>query len=256
MDTLIIGHRGFVGSNLSHQFPGSFCAGRAEIGSLAGTTYNQIYCAAPQAKKWWANQNPEKDKLEIESLIRAVSQIGCRDIFILFSTVDVYDPARDVDELDVPPEKAHPYGRNRRMLEKAIIELFGEKARILRLPALVGKGLKKNVIYDLLNNNNVEAINPNSSFQWFSLDYLSLVMGRMHDLSVEQVLNVASEPIKTSAIVDQWFTSSRARLNWDLPRIGYDVQTIYGSHGSRYLISASDIMNLHLRPFIEEYSPV
>jgi dTDP-4-dehydrorhamnose reductase len=251
VNTLIIGHRGFVGSNLSRQFPHAVGAGRAEIDSLADQTFDDIYCAAPQAKKWWANQNPEQDKLEVDTLIEACSRIGCAGAFILFSTVDVYDPPIGVDERCKPSEASHPYGRHRFMLEEKILNLFGDQARIVRLPALVGHGLKKNIIYDLLNNNNVEQINPNSTFQWFNLYHLPFIINFVKSLDDGQILNVASEPLATASILDAWFADVKDRLNWDSAPIGYDVRTVYGSEGNPYLYSAEDALRLHLQPYIE-----
>lgn len=251
MKTLIIGHRGFVGSNLSRQFPGATGASRQEIGELVGQSFGDIYCAAPQAKKWWANQNPEQDRLEVDTLIQACKQISCNGYFILFSTVDVYDPPLGVDERCQPSEKNHPYGRHRFMLEQSIHELFGGHARIIRLPALVGHGLKKNVIYDLLHNNNIEQINPNSAFQWFNLKHLPSMIDRVKHLESEAVLNVASEPLATSLILDTWFSEVKERLNWDAAPTGYDVRTVHGQEGRPYIYSSADVLNLHLRPYIE-----
>jgi hypothetical protein len=137
------------------------------------------------------------------------------------------------------------------MLEKAVIDSFGSKSRITRLPALVGHGLKKNIIYDLLNNNNVEQINPNSSFQWFNLDHLPSIIDRVKGLNNGQILNVASEPLATRLILDTWFADVKERLNWDSAEIGYDVRTVHGPEGSPYLYSAEDALNLHLQPYIE-----
>ena len=251
MSTLIIGHRGFVGSNLCRQYPDAMGAGRAEIGALADHTFGDIYCAAPQAKKWWANQNPDQDKIEIDNLIESCGRLTCTGSFVLFSTVDVYDPPIAVDERCKPSEASHPYGRHRFILEESILDLFGDQARIVRLPALVGHGLKKNIIYDLLNNNNVEQINPNSSFQWFNLNHLPSIIDSVTSLEDSQTLNVASEPLATASILDSWFADVKDRLKWDSTPMGYDMWTIHGSEGSPYLYTAEDVLQLHLRPYIE-----
>jgi hypothetical protein len=40
------------------------------------------------------------------------------------------------------------------------------------LPALYGFGLKKNALYDLINNNNIEKIRSHWSFQWYNIEWL------------------------------------------------------------------------------------
>ena len=251
MKTLIIGHRGFVGSNLCRQIPEAVGAGRAEIGALVDQAFNDIYCAAPQAKKWWANQNPEQDRAEVDALAKTCSRLSCKGIFILFSTIDIYDPPLAVDERNVPSEDTHPYGSNRFILERAILDKFGEQARIIRLPALVGHGLKKNIIYDLLNSNHIEMINPNSAFQWFNLDNLSSIIDLAKKLQGGQILNVTSEPLETKSILDAWFSDVKYSLNWDAAPIRYDVRTVHGLDGTPYLYSADEALSLHLKPYIE-----
>ncbi|MFN5118414.1 MAG: hypothetical protein ACK5FE_04400 [Cyanobacteriota bacterium] len=247
---LIIGHRGFVGSNLSIQIPQALGAGKAEIESMAGKQFSNIYCAAPQAQKWWANQNPMEDLDQVNQLIQSCCKLDCSDSFYLFSTVDVYDPPIEVTELDSPPSNSHSYGKHRYYLEQELLKVFESRLKIIRLPALVGIGLKKNVVFDLMNDKNVHLINPNSSFQWFNLDRLQEVIAIAHGIN-SQVLNVASEPLPTIDILHKWFPEACSRLNWDATPIIYDFRTIFGPDGSSYLYSKEEIINNHLTPFIE-----
>ena len=68
--------------------------------------------------------------------------------------------------------------------------------------------MKKNIIYDLLNNNCLEAINPESSFQYYDLSKLSADIGlaEKHKLSL---VNLFTEPVKTSLIIDRYFTGKK-----------------------------------------------
>ena len=251
MNNLIIGHRGFVGSNLCRQIHGAIGAGRAEISSLAGETFSDIYCAAPQAKKWWANQNPDQDRQEVDDLIAACRQLSCRGHFVLLSTVDVYDPPFGKTELDQPRLDAHPYGANRFYLEQCILRHFGSKAKVIRLPGLVGHGLKKNIIFDLLNNNNIEQINANSAFQWFNLDLLGEALKFVDQLDGPSVINAVSEPLPTADLVRAWFPQDLDRLNWKAPPVGYDIKTIHGKLDKPYFYSREEVLSRHLEPFIQ-----
>lgn len=251
MKTLIIGHRGFVGSNLASLFPDASGAGRAEISQLSGVSVSNIYCAAPQAKKWWANQNPTQDRQEVQDLLAACRRLTCTESFVLFSTVDVYDPPLHQTELDQPSLESHPYGANRLWLEQAILEHFGDRARIIRLPALVGMGLKKNVIYDLLHDNNIEKINGNSSFQWFNLAYLAELLECASSLSSIPILNAVTEPVATRSIIERWFPQQAERVNWSLQPIGYDLRTIHGPNGLPYWCSHDQVLNKHLKNYLE-----
>ena len=251
MRDLIIGHRGFVGSNLARFLPDCVLAGRKEISGLEGQSFGTIYCAAPQAKKWWANRNPEEDLAEIQALIDACKKLQCVEQFVLFSTVDVYDPPFMVNENSTLNSDSHPYGRHRKYLEQEISVTFEGKIKILRLPALVGTGLKKNIIFDLLNCNNIDLINPNSTYQWFNLSFLPDIIEYAESLVSCKVLNVVTEPVSTSQILDRWFYHFKPQLDWNLNPIGYDIHTIFGVKKSSYLYTATEVLDLHLNPFIQ-----
>ena len=78
----------------------------------------------------------------------------------------------DVDENTLINEnKLEPYGLNRRFFEKFIQDKF-EDHLIIRLPALVGNGLKKNAIFDLHNKNQISNINNKSFFQFYPVNIL------------------------------------------------------------------------------------
>jgi nucleoside-diphosphate-sugar epimerase len=250
VNDLLLGHRGFVGSNLAIHFPAAIGAGRHEVLGLGGHTFSNIYCAAPQAKKWWANQNPGLDKQEVLQLVASCKQLNVKGLFYLFGTVDVYDPPHAVDETVQPSLTSHPYGAHRAWLENELLKIFGAQMRIIRLPALVGNGLKKNIIYDLLNNNNISQINPNSAFQWFNLSHLPDIIRVCAERDDIPSLNVVSEPLHTLKIVERWFQESRDQLNWGAAPINYDVRTVYGTDGFPYLYSTDEILSNHLGPYI------
>jgi hypothetical protein len=45
-------------------------------------------CAAPHARKWWANQHPDQDKRIVEGLMRELEHVAA-ERFVLMSTVEV-----------------------------------------------------------------------------------------------------------------------------------------------------------------------
>jgi hypothetical protein len=97
---------------------------------------------------------------------------------------------------------ATAYGRHRLELERYLSARFD--TLIVRLPGLFGRGLKKNVIYDLLHENQVERIHPDGRYQYYCLDRLwadiETALGRGLTL-----LNVATEPIATRGLASRIF---------------------------------------------------
>jgi nucleoside-diphosphate-sugar epimerase len=165
MKAALIGHTGFVGGNLLREYPFSRRFNSANIESIAGMQFDLIVCAGAPAAKWKANQDPLADRVCLDRLMAALERVKTLR-FVLISTVDVYGQANGVDE-EWPPTGATPYGRHRLELEEFVRESF--HALIVRLPALFGPGLKKNAIYDLMNNNQIEKLDSRAVFQFYNV---------------------------------------------------------------------------------------
>ena len=177
MRTALIGYTGFVGSNLCEQGTWTNLYNSKNIGEMRGEFFDQVVCAGVSAVKWWANKNPEEDWKNIGSLLNVLRTVRAGK-FVLISTIDVYPNPVQVDERsDCESTTNHAYGTHRLKLEKELGELFSD-LHVMRLPGLFGRGLKKNVIYDFLNSNCLDAINPESVIQYYYLDNFSKDMQR------------------------------------------------------------------------------
>ena len=90
-----------------------------------------------------------------------------------------------------------PYGVNRYYLEQFCRDNFD--TTIVRLPGLFGDGLKKNVIYDLMNNNMVEKIHADGMYQYYNLDNI----WRDINIALENnlpLVNLATPPVSTREV--------------------------------------------------------
>jgi len=220
----LIGHTGFVGSNLLRQQPFEATFNSSSIGGIDGRHFTNVVCAGVSAVKWWANQNPAEDLARIESLIARLDTITA-DNFTLISTIDVYGSPIDVTEADEPVlDGLHAYGANRAMLERWVSGRFPAH-QIVRLPALFGAGLKKNAIYDLMHDNRIQVINGASVFQWYPLERLSadLELARTRHLGV---VNLATEPVSMEEIRARFFPDSLIGAD-AAPQARYDMRTIH-----------------------------
>lgn len=247
----LIGHTGFVGSTLLRDTPYQSVFNSRNIKEIEGRHFDSVVCAGVSAVKWLANKEPKQDWDAISRLITSLETVRA-DKFILISTVDVYSKPLGLTEDDLPDvEAAEPYGRHRRQLEEWVEDHF-EEVLIVRLPALFGAGLKKNVIFDLLNDNQTEKINPNGSFQWYPMQRFSSDLALL-DKSGERLVNVAVEPILTSDIVATYFPDARIGST-DMPPLQYDIRTrnsgLLGGQGP-YHISREKVMHA-LGEFISE----
>ena len=166
MRNSLIGYSGFVGSTLLRQMQFQELFHSKNITSIGGKSFDVMVCSAAPAQKWIANRDPVADRQNIDSLIAHLKTFTC-NTFVLISTVDVFRIPIGVDEdTPVDEEGLHAYGLHRRLLEKFVESHFPNHL-IVRLPGLVGPGLRKNVIFDFLNDNNLQSIDSRSVFQFY-----------------------------------------------------------------------------------------
>lgn len=186
----LIGYSGFVGSNLLTKInnkKNTDLYNSKNIIKIRKKIYKQIICAGLPAAKWIANKNAKKDNQNLKKLINNLNTIQC-DFFILISTIDVHN-------------NKEIYGKNRKLLEDFIKNKF-KNFLIIRLPALFGKGIKKNIIFDLLNENNLDKINVNDSFQWFDLSSLYKIINNIKKNKVKnKIIELYSKPISNKLII-------------------------------------------------------
>lgn len=146
----LIGHTGFVGGALLRQADFGACYNSANIAAIDGAAFGTLVCAAAPGSMLTANRTPERDLAQIEGLIARLEQVRA-ERFVLISTIAVLaDFAGGDDEGTAAFQESLAYGRHRRMLE-AFVESHFAQGLIIRLPALFGRGLVKNFVFDLMN---------------------------------------------------------------------------------------------------------
>lgn len=218
----LIGHTGFVGSTLSKQFDFADLYSSGTIAEVEGRSFDLVACAAAPAQKWIANSEPLGDRRNIENLIARLKTVTCKT-FILISTVDVFKNPIGVDE-DTPigEEGLHAYGLHRRLLEKFVESHFPNRL-IVRLPGLVGPGLRKNVIFDFLNDNNLQAIDSRGVFQFYPMVNLWWDIQTALRAGLKLV-HLTAEPISVADLSEQGFGTPFSQLTPNKPAI-YDLRS-------------------------------
>jgi nucleoside-diphosphate-sugar epimerase len=229
MKAALIGHTGFVGGNLLREHPFTGRYNSSNIDSIAGEHFDLIVCAGAPAAKWKANADPAADRACLGRLMAALERVQTQR-FVHISTVDVYGQPVGVDE-DCPPSGATAYGRHRLELEQFVRDRF--QALVVRLPALFGPGLKKNAIYDLMNNNQVEKIDTRAVFQFYNIRHL------WRDIRIAagarlSLIHLATEPVAMAEVVSHVFGKEWVNHLSGIPQ-RYDVRTkhaaLFGGSG-------------------------
>ena len=200
MNNAIVGYTGFVGSNLLQFYKFNYFYNSSNFCDAKDKCFDTLFFCGIPAVKWKANKYTQEDIDVIDNIKNILKTIKVNKI-ILISTIDVYenvDLGNDED-YDCDYVINHPYGRNRYLFEFFIKTSFIDY-HIIRLPALFGKGLKKNVIYDLINNNQIENIEKNTKFQWYNLNWLKNDIDIILQNNI-QICNLFTEPLETLEII-------------------------------------------------------
>lgn len=255
MKKIILGHTGVVGTTLMERNKYDLLYNSSNINDFIHQVVDGdelTLCCLP-ATKWLVNKDPGADLNNIKNIIEIISQKKYSKV-ILISTIDVYsDSPLQVDENHSPNIKSLSYGSNRYLFELMVREYVKtDDLKIFRLPALFGKHIKKNILYDLLHDNNVSSINIDSSFQWYDLDLLNLDIQKYCEYYPSRTLfNFFTEPLHTSFILELFPHLKEKIIYFKHDSIRYDYKTIYSAGG--YMYNKNQIFN-SIKKFVDGFS--
>lgn len=241
---VIVGNSGLVGNTLCESINFDFMFNSKNINDFSNYDINgcDLYLSCLPATKWLVNQNVTDDINNILNLIEIFKSKTYKRIFLI-STIDVYtDSPQEVNEDYYPNFLNSNYGSNRLLFESLVrSQLKYSSYKIFRLPALFNKNIKKNILFDLINDNNVNNINTNSSYQWYNLDNLYKDMMKLDDLYPnDEIFNLFTEPIDTQEIVNL-FPKHKDKTFYGDKKIVYNYKTKYSKNG--YFKNYLDVLN-------------
>lgn len=224
MRSALIGYTGFIGSNLTkhHNFTDFYNS--ENIDKIEKNKFDLIVNAAPYSLRWKADLEPRSDWNIINNLINRLKNTETK-LFILISTVDVYPTPVNVNEdTKIAENRPDGYGLNRFRFENFVRQNFKNHICI-RLPQTFGSGIKKNFIFDLINNNVLDFTHKESNFQWYNLKNL------WKDISTAienkfSIVNFAVEPISAHEVA-KYTLGMDFKTETDKPPLNYDMHTKY-----------------------------
>jgi len=246
MADALIGSTGLVGGTLLRQRRFDDLYRSTDIDTIAGRRFDTIWCAGAPAEKWKANRDPDADRANLRRLTDALLAAEARRV-VLISTVDVFGTPVGVTEAD-DPAGATPYGRHRLELERTLATRF--PTLVVRLPALFGRGLKKNAVYDLLHGNQLEKIDCRGRFQFYDLERLSADVHAALASGLT-LIHLATEPVTIGAIARAAFGIEFTNTLAGEPAT-YDFRTrhadVFGRTGP-YVATAEEVVD-GIRSFV------
>jgi nucleoside-diphosphate-sugar epimerase len=172
----ILGGEGFVGSayprlfeklGLPHQV-----LTRANYDSFVGQTCDVFINANGNSKKFMADRDPKWEfDASVRSVVATLTDFKA-GAYIHLSTGDVYpdqtSPEVTREDQPIDPKKQSRYGLHKHVAEH-MVRATQPRHIIMRMGGFVGPGMKKNAIFDMLNDAPVW-LTPDSELQFISTD--------------------------------------------------------------------------------------
>ena len=250
---ILVGNTGLVGITLQEKIKFDLLFNSKNINELTNYDLNgtDIYLSCLPATKWLVNQDIPKDIDNINLIINYLSNFNFNRI-ILISTIDVYVDSPLLSDEDYSPNfKSLNYGSNRLSFELLIKQKMKyNDLKIFRLPALFNKHIKKNILFDLINNNNLDQININSKYQWYCLDSLVDDIDSIIEYNPKETLfNLFTEPIETTEII-KLFPKHNNTDFLTGQNVTYDYKTKHYNTG--YIETKTQTL-LKIKKFINEF---
>lgn len=198
----IIGGAGFVGQ----AYPRLLAAKglpytlvtRENYASLIGTSCDILINANGNSKKFMSDHDPVWDfDASVVSVVRSLADFNA-GTYVLLSSGDVY-PTQDSPEVTredqaIDLRRTSRYGLHKYMAE-TVVRATHPRPLVMRMGGFVGPGMKKNAIFDMLNDQPIW-LHPESELQFISTDRAaSLVWSLVEQGVTHETVNLGAHGV-------------------------------------------------------------
>ncbi len=213
MGMIVMGGQGFVGSAFVRhaETAGEQCLAltRENYARRTGASCEVFINANGNSRKYLAEQDPATDfELSVSSVMRSLRDFSAQTYVYLSSTAvypDPGNPTATIEHAKISPARLSIYGFHK-LLAETLVRKYAESWLIVRLGGMVGVGLHKGPIFDLLTTRSVR-VGWRSEFQLLSTDFVARVVYRLaHEGVTGEILNVCGRGgVVLSRVYEQVF---------------------------------------------------
>ena len=193
----LFGGNGFIGSAFAKKFKEARInykiITRDNFMEIQGTSCDLLINANGNSKKYLANTDPLTDfDLSTRSVLETLTLVDAKR-YIYLSSGDVYpdQSSEDLTSEDflLNPSKMSYYGLHK-YLSELLVKSYSKNWLIFRLGGLVGPNLKKNPIFDIINDQKLW-INLDSELQYLSSENLVNTITLIEKMGVShEIINI------------------------------------------------------------------
>ena len=192
MKICVVGHTGFVGRVVYRHFCDfghEVCGINSSTKEMPTGKFELVVNAAGSSVKYMARENPGLDFEQSVGVFSTIVKLKS-DNFIQISSIDAGG------------DTASNYTKSKLVAEYCA-RMYFPNVTVLRLGGLVGPGLRKNVVYDIINNKDLH-VSFDSAFNYISTKEVGKVIDSIVGKSFwgETIYVAASQGIRVSEIID------------------------------------------------------
>ena len=237
MKVFILGGKGFIGSAFVRFCEKAGidydCIDLDNYEEFKGRDCDILINVAGNSKKYLSNERPVEDfRFSLEALLSSFFDFSFGK-YIYLSSIDVYtdheDPASNREDSIIDIEKISNYGFHKYLGER-MVEHYLSDWLIIRLGGVLGPGLKKNPVFDLIHDVPLR-VDVKSEYQYLTTDYLAeLVFGLIKREKWGEIFNICGEGTVALKEISSWLKKTPHDHTENLSRERYEVSNEKISH--------------------------
>ena len=196
----VIGAEGFVGSAFVRYLKNAKVelrqVTRKNYSELTGIESDVVIEAACNSKKFLADKDPLQDfELSVTHRLKTLQDFPAK-FHLHISSVDVYSdlqsPETTKEDSEINLKMGSHYGFNKLIAEQ-LVQYHANNWLILRLAGMIGEGLRKNPIFDILNGGQI-FIHPDSQYQFMPTDEVARIAWSLFENNVKgEIFNLCGD---------------------------------------------------------------
>jgi nucleoside-diphosphate-sugar epimerase len=231
-EVIVLGGKGFVGSAFVRRCraEGISClvADLDNYENLRGENCGLLVNADGNSKKYLAREKPRDDfRLSVESVLASLRDFRYRR-YVYISSVDVYPrhsrPEESREEAAGEGIPASHYGLHK-YLGELLVRHYASRWLIIRMGGVLGEGLKKNPVYDLIHGRPLR-VDERSRYQYLLTDQVAEIVLRLAREEREgEIFNLCGKGTVSLKDIRSWLKKPLRYAGEDIPRERYEIST-------------------------------
>jgi nucleoside-diphosphate-sugar epimerase len=230
---IVLGGNGLIGSRIVRELTEK----GSSVISITRENYNEslnveadvlINCNG-NSFRYKANHDPQWDfNTSVESVFNSIFDFRV-GFYVYISTVDIYnhrsDPECNHENTTIEPIELDNYGFHKWLAER-VVEKYSNNSLILRLGTILGNGLKKGPIFDLLQKKPLH-MHPDSRLTFINTSFVLSAIEKImsHSANGHSVYNLTGTGFVTLSEIIEKLSLSHTIISGrnELPSYNYNI---------------------------------